>query len=610
MALNVGVNVVEVDGPASPALQAAPTSVAAWLGLAERGVPSQPVRITNPAQFRERFGQHRSDSYMAYMVDGFFFNGGHEAYVSRIVGSGSTAAAVILNNRQGTPAPSWRAAAGYRGQEDPGIWGNRLRLEIRDDPRGSTQLQSDTVANASSAQLQSLHGIRVGSVVRFVNGTTRFYRKITDVSPATRTVSWASNQSISPILPQASTQVSSAEFRLLVWYQATASAEAAVVEDWRHMSLEADTVDYVSDHINHPFTGSRYIIVTDLSDSAPTGAENPAVTSNGALTNGTENAPTAADYTGDAAAKTGLYAFDTVQVQLLAATDAHTLPSAGRDNVVQGALGYCAARGDCMFVGAAPDRGAPAGVTPRSVNDYTQLESDYLNSITAYAANFQASKVYGALYAGWIRVTDPVAGGPAPARFVPPDGAVMGVYARTEQARGIWKAPAGSRAQLRGAQDVAATFSDIEHTDLVHNGLVNGIRRVAGSGITVAASRTLSTDTRWRFVNVRLLFNFVKSSLRDGLRFVRQEPHTEALRRTVRFNVVTPFLQGLWRQGAFGSDPPEQVFTVKCDANNNPPEEVNLGHFILEVSFYPVKPAETIQIIVGQQASGASANEV
>jgi phage tail sheath protein FI len=144
---------------------------------------------------------------------------------------------------------------------------------------------------------------------------------------------------------------------------------------------------------------------------------------------------------------------------------------------------------------------------------------------------------------------------------------------------------------------------------MVRLGLVNGIRFSPGLGITVTASRTLSTDTRWWFVSTRLLFNFVKSSLRDGLRFVRQEPNSGELRRTVRLNVVTPFLLGLWRQGAFGSDPPEKVFSVKCDDENNPPQEVDLGNFKIEVYFYPVKPAETIIIIVGQQPSAATAKE-
>jgi uncharacterized protein len=186
---------------------------------------------------------------------------------------------------------------------------------------------------------------------------------------------------------------------------------------------------------------------------------------------------------------------------------------------------------------------------------------------------------------------------------------VLGVYARIGEARGVWKAPAGDEALLRFALGVGLDMTDVDHTDLVKNGGVNGIRAIPGSGIVVDASRTLSTDTRWLFVNVRRLFNFVKTSLRDGLRWVPQEPHDEDLRRRVKFNVVTPFLLGLWRRGAFGSDPPEDVFTIVCDQSNNPPSEVALGNFTIEVFFYPTKPAETIVIQVGQQESGASTGE-
>ena len=66
---------------------------------------------------------------------------------------------------------------------------------------------------------------------------------------------------------------------------------------------------------------------------------------------------------------------------------------------------------------------------------------------------------------------------------------------------------------------------------------------------------------------------------------------------------------GLWRQGAFGTGKPEEVFTVICDASNNPPDQVDLGIFKVEVYFYPSKPAETIVIVVGQQPSGGSASE-
>ena len=117
MAVNVGVNVIEVDGRASPTIQAAPTSVAAFLGVTERGVPNRPLRITSPQQFGDRFGGYRADAYLAYAIDGFFLNGGREAYVNRVVGAGSAPAGGNRGKRRGA-----RTAA----QPDPDHSADRL----------------------------------------------------------------------------------------------------------------------------------------------------------------------------------------------------------------------------------------------------------------------------------------------------------------------------------------------------------------------------------------------------------------------------------------------------------------------------------------------------
>lgn len=606
MALDVGVNVLEVDGRAAPAIQAAATSVAAFLGVTDRGVPNRAVRITSTTQFRDRFGGLVDSGYVGYAVEGFFLNGGREAYVTRVTGAASLPASAILNNTAAVAAPALRVAAGFRGQEEPGTWGARLRIDVRDDPRASTTV---TVSSVSAPGLGSLDGIRMGSVLRFTNGATTEYKKVQTIDPAAGTVTLDSN--LSAAVAAAGTVVKSAEFRIGIRYQQTTADPFLLVEEWPNLSMEAGSADYAIDRVNHLFTGSRYIVLTDISGAAATGVENPKVVSNQALGGSAEAAPTAAEFVGTTALRTGLSAFDLAQVQLLAIPDVHKFAAAAdRVTVVRAALDYCALRGDCTFVGSAPDRAPAAGVTtPRAPRDYNELESSYVLRVKAYSAIFQGAKVYGAMYAPWIQVSDPAAAGAAPTKFVPSDGHVMGVYARTEMERGIFKAPAGNAALVRGALDVSAAFSDGQHTDLVRNGFVNGVRFQSGLGIIVSASRTLSTDTRWWFVGTRLLFNFVKSSLRDGLRFVRQEPHTPELRRSVSFNVVRPFLLGLWRQGAFGSDPPDKVFTIKCDAENNPLAEVDLGNFRIEVYFYPVKPAETILIVVGQQPNGASAAE-
>lgn len=227
----------------------------------------------------------------------------------------------------------------------------------------------------------------------------------------------------------------------------------------------------------------------------------------------------------------------------------------------------------------------------------------------AFGKNFRASKVFGALYWPWIMVTDPIGVGSNPTREIPPTGHVLGAYARIDQTRGVWKAPAGNEAVLRGALAVKYDITDTDHTTLVKNGSVNGIRRIPGAGIVIDASRTLSTDTRWLYVNVRLLFNYVKASLREGLRWVKQEPNRETLWNKIKYNTVTPFLLGLYQSGAFGPGTPDQVFTVICGPENNPPDQIALGNLRVEIYFYPARPAETIIITIGQQDSGTTTSE-
>jgi phage tail sheath protein FI len=594
MPLQIGVNVLEVDGPATPTLQAAPTSVAAFVGRTRRGVPHQAVRVTDPSQFLTRSGAPRPDAYTGLAVLGFFLNGGRETYVVRVVGAGSAAASRSLTSRRSPAADSLRLRAGYRGAEDPGAWGNALRVDVRDDPQASATVTSAVAATDTGAVLGSLSGIAVGSVLALPTSGGISFRTITGMDAVASRVTWDS--ALGATVAQDAV-VTTAEFRLVIRLQDEATGAFPVVEDWRWLSMQPGTPGYVVDRLNHPATGSRFVTVADLDHGVHAGVNLPAIASGVALVNGSETAPTVADLVGSPGDGTGLHALDTVQPQLLAVPDAHLLDAGAARTVAQGAIAYCAGRGDCMYVGAPPDR--EAGTVSR-----------YAESIKTYAAGgLQGRNVYGALYAPWIVVPDVAASGPNPVRPIPPDGHVLGIYARTELERGIFKAPAGDAAVVLGANSLRADFSDGEHTDLVQNGHVNGIRAVPGSGIVVAASRTLSTDPRWLFVNVRLLFNFVKASLRDGLRFVRQEPNTDTLRRSVAFNVVTPFLLGLWQRGAFGSDPPAAVFTVKCDAENNPPAQVDLGNFQLEVYFYPARPAETVQIIVGQLPSGGTAAE-
>lgn len=438
---------------------------------------------------------------------------------------------------------------------------------------------------ATGSTLHSVSGIKVGDAILFDDGSPPAEAaKVVSINPLTRAVTWAPGISVANY-DVAALRISTLEFDLEVFDGGT-DVDDHRVEVWTGLSMEPDVANHAVEVLNHPATGSRFIRATDLASASAIGANRPAdlAVPLALDTGGVDGVPTSGDFIGDAAARTGFNAFDTFDVQMVTCerTDAA---------IAQAGITYCEGRGDCLYVGAVPEGAMAAGTA------------------LAYGQALMGAKRYGALYGPWVLVADPIGIGDAPTKLIPPVGHVMGVFARVERVRGIWKAPAGDQATLRNVLDVPYRLSDAEHSNLVRQASVNGIRALPRAGVVIDASRTLSSDPRWAYVNVRLLFNFVKSSLRQGLGWVRQEPNRDQLWSLVSYGSVRPFLMRLWRQGAFGTGKPSEVFTIVCDASNNPPDQVQLGFLNVEIYFYPSVPAETIVIKVGQQPSGAKVSE-
>jgi phage tail sheath protein FI len=215
---------------------------------------------------------------------------------------------------------------------------------------------------------------------------------------------------------------------------------------------------------------------------------------------------------------------------------------------------------------------------------------------------------FAALYYPWIRVTNPLAGAAANGNrvlTVPPSGHVAGIWARNDDTRGVWKAPANE--VVRGALDVETKVTKGEQ-DLLNPAGVNCIRPFGTRGIRVWGGRTLSSAPSWRYVNVRRLFNFVEESILNGTQWVVFEPNDLDLWARVK-RTVYAFLLGLWRQGALFGATPEQAFYVKCDEETNPPESVDEGRLVVEIGIAPVKPAEFVVFRISQWAGGAGAAE-
>ncbi len=134
-----GVYIEEMPAPQS--IQGVSTSIAGFVGAAEKGPTDGPPQlITSFKDFREKFGSYlKADGwgdyrYLAYAVEGFFNNGGQIAYVKRVISGNATAAELTLRDGFVT----------------------RLTVDTSVDP-----------LNRNTVRLASMRGIAVGTTLVF-----------------------------------------------------------------------------------------------------------------------------------------------------------------------------------------------------------------------------------------------------------------------------------------------------------------------------------------------------------------------------------------------------------------------------------------------------------
>jgi phage tail sheath protein FI/uncharacterized protein YjdB len=214
--------------------------------------------------------------------------------------------------------------------------------------------------------------------------------------------------------------------------------------------------------------------------------------------------------------------------------------------------------------------------------------------------------INSAYYFPWVMAPDPLLGNRV--RLFPPCGFVAGIYAATDTARGVWKAPAGIDAGLTGAAGLQYVLTNLENGTL-NIQAINCLRQFKVYGDVVWGARTLQGNdqagSEWKYVPIRRLALYLESSLYDGTQWVVFEPNDETLWSQIRLNVGA-FMQDLFQKGAFAGTTPQQAYFVKCDAENNPDSSVALGVVNILVGFAPLYPAEFVVIQI-QQIAGQTA---
>lgn len=198
----------------------------------------------------------------------------------------------------------------------------------------------------------------------------------------------------------------------------------------------------------------------------------------------------------------------------------------------------------------------------------------------------------GALYYPWIKTTQ--------GRYVPSCGHIAGIFSRSDETKGYFKAPANE--EVYGVVDIEEDITP-ETQDVLHPAQINCIRALAGRGIRLWGARTLSTDGAWRQINVRRLVLTVARWLDANMAWVAFEPSTPRLWVRIQ-QELSAFLGNLWQSGALKGDTADQAFFVKCDAETNTSEIRESGSVITEIGMAPVSPAEFIVVRIVHRQGG------
>ena len=510
--------------------------------------------------------------------------------------------------------------------QTPGVWGDALSVFVnRSSLAASVTSTQPQTASGSASLLTSIAGFAVGTLVKaYQSGVAPQYRIITAFDPSMNLVVWDAPLT-APLNFTQPISFETVEFSLTVFLNGVPQ------EIFSGLSLDSRSPRYVETAVNA--STSNMVIATDLHSAAPYPDRLPDPSalqlSDGMLTlrGGRDGiaALTAFDFMGDSSSDTkhGLRTLEDVeQVSIVCVPDILIEPTPAvlyaplkpvtPDPCLPGAPPIVAPTAPALPVEASPKLSLDDVFhMQQAMIAHCQLMQYRVALLDSPAFGFPEQRIdlaeiqswrnrydssYAALYYPWVFVSDPLLLNGEIVRRIPPSGHVAGLCAQTDTTIGVHKAPAN--AALEWAQglttDVNATMQGIL------NPLgVNCIRAFPGRGLRVFGARTLSSETSWRFLNVRRLMCMIENALEIALQWTVFEPNNFYLWQKVRLSAIS-FLNALWQKGALVGNTADEAFFVHCDQLTNPLANTSNGRMLAEIGVAPSQPAEFVIFRIGR----------
>ena len=189
-------------------------------------------------------------------------------------------------------------------------------------------------------------------------------------------------------------------------------------------------------------------------------------------------------------------------------------------------------------------------------------------------------------------------------RFVPLNGDIAGLCARTDSIADPFFSPAGfNRGQIRGAVKLAFNPNQTQRDEL-YKARINPVVAFPGQGTVLFGDKTAqSKPSAFDRINVRRLFITLEKAISTAAKFQLFEFNDEFTRANFR-NIVEPFLREI--QGRRGITD----FLVVCDETNNTGDVIDRNEFIAEIFIKPARSINFITLSFVATRTGVSFDEV
>ena len=619
MAFQVSPGVLVQEKDLTNVIPAVATSIGAIAGDFTKGPVDEIVSISSEKDLVETFGKPTATNFEHFFSASSFLQYGNALSVVRTTGTGllnatESGSGLLIKN-----TTDWQdnyadgsASNGLWGARTAGAWGNNLKVSscasatVYEETAKTAINQADCAVGDTTVTVDSASGLSVGDIVNFAESAGYEYR-ITAINSLVLTIvrhpsgvgglhtAVADNAAVRrrwqyydlvSAAPGTSPYVSDRggsndEIHIIVLDEdGDITGKAGdVLEVYDSVSKASDGKTPQGDDNYYPnvlFNKSQYIYWLDHNSSGTnwgiggTGTTFTAVTavSNVSLASG--NNGTAGT---TAQLKTAYEKYtdaETVDVNLIIAgkgTATHI------DNLVT----IAESRKDCV-VFASPERSDVVNVS----NSETQTNNvkGFFDAITS-SSYLVFDSGYKYTYDKYNDVF----------RFVPLNGDIAGLAARTDLIADSWFSPAGfSRGVIRGAVKLAYNPTKAQR-DILYRARVNPVTSFPGQGTVLFGDKTaLSAPSAFDRINVRRLFITLEKAISTASKFQLFEFNDEFTRAQFR-NLVEPFLRDV--QGRRGITD----FLVVCDETNNTGDVIDRNEFRADIF---VKPTRSINFITLQ----------